>query len=218
MGLDRVGTANIVDGAVNNAKVAADAALVRSKLAEDSLARYQIPLMSWRNDDGTILDATGGVGKWKIVHAGWGTGTLELKGSQDSQQSAPLTYTMQREVVLPPEYVDGADIELNIQAKYSCEDPASCPPILNTIDAEVYELTDAGTVGADLNGDAVEDLTDSFADTAGFTIDGSGLVAGDRLMVMIRAAITAGFHVGMAELSAARAHIGSVELQQDVKG
>jgi len=163
--------------------------------------------MSCRNADGTVLDATGAATAFKIVPGGWGVGTLTLQGAGATDEGV-ITSTLAFEYMLPTDYTAGTDVEVNVAAKYSFD--AGGGPA-HTIDCEAYELTDAGTVGADLNDDAVENLTTSYADTAGFTIDGSGLVAGDRLSILLQTVITAA--PGGPELD--RAHIGSIEVQAD---
>ena len=66
---------------------------------------------------------------------------------------------------------------------------------------------------ADLNGDAEEDLTSSFADTTGFTITPAGLVAGDILRVFVRTVLQE--TVGSDTI---HVEVGSIELQLDIKG
>ena len=182
----------------------------RSNIETEASARYQIPLMSWRDFDGSAMKVAGEsptTSDFYIVAPGMGAGTRYIRGADAISNTK--TSTTQREFCLPPEYVAGTDIELNIHARYTGAGTAGT----KTIDAEVYELTDAGAVGADLNGDAIEDMTASFADTAGFTIDGSGLVAGDMLMIVIQAVLQE--TVGSDTI---HVEIGSIELQLGIKG
>jgi len=182
----------------------------RSNIETEASVRYQIPLMSWRDFDGSAMKVAGEsptTSDFYIVAPGMGAGTRYIRGADAISNTK--TSTTQREFCLPPEYVAGTDIELKIHIRYTGAGTAGT----KTIDAEVYELTDAGAVGADLNGDAIEDMTASFADTAGFTIDGSGLVAGDMLMIVIQAVLQE--TVGSDTI---HVEIGSIELQLGIKG
>jgi hypothetical protein len=191
------------------ASSAADGTWTRAKLATESLARYQLSLMAeCRNADGTVLDATGAAGKFKIVAGGWGSGTLKLEGQ--AIQNGTEVSTLAFELALPPEYVADANVKLNISAKYDASGGGTVPTC--TIDAEVYELADDGSVGADLNATAAISLTSSFADKT-FTITDTNLTPGDRLMVLIRTSIQEAGNTGTL-----KAVLGSVEMQLDAKG
>ncbi|MCK4625009.1 MAG: hypothetical protein KAV00_06850 [Phycisphaerae bacterium] len=203
---ETVGTTGIADLAITNAKLAGD--VTRAKMIEESLVRYQISLMQCRNANGTVMDATGGAGKFYLDADAWGDGTLVII-SEESNDSIDRTDTLSFEFCLPPEYVAASDLELNIHAKDSGF--MGSPSDTRTIDAEVYELTDAGAVGADLVdvGDTAQTLTTSFADYS-FTIDGSGLLAGDRLRVLVQCVVN--------DAVAGEISIGSIEMQLDIKG
>jgi len=201
-------TLRIKAGGVTNDMLAGSH--TRAKLITETSARYQLPLMSWRDYDGSAMKTSAEsptTSDFYIVAPGMGAGTRYIRGADAISNTK--TSTTQREFCLPPEYVAGTDIELNIHARYTGAGTAGT----KTIDAEVYELTDAGAVGADLNEDGIEDLTAGFADTAGFTIDGSGLAAGDMLMLVIQAVLQE--TVGSDTI---HVEIGSIELQLSVKG
>jgi len=162
-------------------------------------ADQHIPLMSLRNEDGTVLDATGGAGKWKLVAGGWGTGTLtiETEAVQNTSDNADLAFEFQ----LPPHYVAGTKVQLIINALYVL---ASGTTVTHTLDIEVYKLGDDGAVGSDLNQTGEQTLTASAADYT-YTIDESGLAAGDRFMGVVRGAISEGDNAGTI-----KAVIGSI--------
>lgn len=159
----------------------------------------QIPLMSLRNEDGTVMDATGGAGKWHLVAGGWGTGTLtvEAEAVQNTSDNADLSF----ELVVPENYVSGMKLQLIINALYVL---AGGTTITATIDIEAYKLGNDGTVGADLNATAAQNLTDTAADYT-FTITETGLAAGDRLTIVVRGAISEGGDAGTI-----KAVIGSI--------
>ena len=197
------------DGTIGNSEIKADAGIARSKLEETSLQRYQISLMAdARNADGTVLDATGSDSNFKINAGGWGSGTLTLDGP--TVQNTTKTTTLAFEFCLPAEYQADQDVQLVVHAKYDDSGGGTSPTC--TVDAEVYELGDDGTVGSDLNSTAEITLTTTFADSA-ITITDTGITAGERLMCLVRTSITEGGDTGTLQ-----AVIGSVEIQCDIKG
>ncbi|MCE5277204.1 MAG: hypothetical protein ABFD92_16875 [Planctomycetaceae bacterium] len=178
---------------------------VFAAVGQQELTSLQVDLVSGVIDpDGTVMDATGGAGLFKRVLGGWGSGTFVLQG--EDAQGNTKTDTLAAVVQLPADYIADADVKINVRAKYAGAGTAGAS---KTIDAEVYELSVDGAVGADLCATAAITLTGSFADCT-FTITDAGLVAGDRLMVLIRTVLQ---ETGGA--SALAAQIGSIALQYD---
>lgn len=179
----------------------------RANSRQEALVRYQQSLAGMRNGDGTVMDETGGTGKWKIVAGGWGSGTLtlETEAVQNTTDNADLS----REFVLPAEYDPGQDIKVVVNAKFVNSGGTT---LTHTIDVEVYKLGDDGTVGSDLNTVSAQTLTASAADYT-FTITPTGLVAGDRLRLLVRGTVTEAGNTGTL-----KAVIGSAEFQLDIKG
>ncbi|MCE5280083.1 MAG: hypothetical protein ABFD92_09185 [Planctomycetaceae bacterium] len=174
-------------------------------VGQQELTSLQVDLVTGVIDpDGTVMDATGGAGLFKRVLGGWGSGTFVLQG--EDAQGNTKTDTLAAVVQLPASYIADADVKINVRAKYAGAGTAGAS---KTIDAEVYELSVDGAVGADLCATAAITLTGSFADCT-FTITDAGLVAGDRLMVLIRTVLQ---ETGGA--SALAAQIGSIALQYD---
>ena len=192
-------TAGLEDGAVNNAKIAADAAIARSKLAEESLVRYRIPLTLCRNADGSVMDTAGGVGKFRIIAGGWGSGDLIVRQQDSSDTPARLSF----EFPIPPEFIAAGSIQVVVRAK----EPGFMSSFEN-VDVEAYELSTDGVAGADLNGTAAQTLAATFDDYT-FVIDGSGLAVGDKILVLVEA---------NSHAATIGATIGSIEIQQDIKG
>ena len=173
--------------------------------APRDLAKHQMPLMLCRNEDGTVIDA-GGAGLFTIGAGGWGNGGLTLAG--EGAQGNTKTDIFCFEAVLPPEYVAGADVNLVVHARYAGPGTAGTA----TIDAEVYELDDEGVASA-IRASSTKNLTSSWADYTFNDITETNLVAGDKLMVLIRIVLQ---ETGGA--SQIGAEIGNIELQIDIKG
>ncbi len=192
---------------VANAHVADDAAIARSKLAQEAYATYLQGLCLCRQADGTPLPATAAGGSFGIDSGGWGTGTLKLKAEEAN--SNQKTDTLLVEFCLPPEYVDGAAVKLALSAKYNT---AGSPTLTTkTIDVECYEGSGLGGVGADICATAAITLTDSWA-TCEFTITPTALVAGDMLQVLIQTDLVETGGV------AAWAEIGKIRVACNIKG
>ena len=182
--------------------------IVRSQITQEALERYPIALMSGvRNADGTVLDATGASTKFKIVPGGYGSGTLTLQGR--NANNSTQTDTLMFEFPIPPEYDDDDDVRLVVHCRVN--DSAGTVGT-KTIDAEVYELTDAGAVGSDLCATTIQTMSNSFADYS-FTITDSGLAGGDRLICFVRIIIQETASGGNIF-----SLIGSIEMQLDILG
>jgi len=180
--------------------------LARADLAAEPAAGCPVPLTLCRNADGTVLDGSGGAGKFLIHSFGWGAGHLKLEGQ--GAQGDTKTDTLCFEFALPPEYVAGGDVELVVHARRAGAGAAgTC-----TIDAEVYELDAEGAAGFVRASDA-EALTGDWADHAFDDITATNLAPGDRLMVFVRTSVeeTGGEDVLAAE-------IGRIEVRLDIKG
>ena len=89
----------------------------RSKLAQDVYATYRRPLSLCRQADGTAMPATAAGGSFGIDSGGWGSGTLLLKGEEAN--SNQKTDTLLLEFCLPPEYVAGAAVKVDLTARYN---------------------------------------------------------------------------------------------------
>jgi len=204
------GTMALPAACVNNAQVGAAAGIVRTKLAEDSGAVYRIPLQACRSNTGLVLDATGGDTLFSIANGGFGVGTLTLKGEEALSETE--TTTLCFECALPPEYIAGDSVVLAVECKV--DESGAGNATVETIDAECYELADAGTVGSDLIDLAAQDMTgagDVFA-TYTWTVDATGLAAGDKLIFYVRTIVTE--DAGTAVFAV----LGNIEVRLDIRG
>lgn len=154
-----------------------------------------------RNSDGSVVDATGGAGKFSISSTP-GT-SLSLLG--ESTQNTTKTDVALIEAQLPSDYVDGTDASVIVNANYSGTGTAGT----KTIQAKVYKIATDGTQGSNL-GSAAQTMTTSAADYA-FVIDGSGLEAKDRLLLDITAILQE-----TGNLNPLVAHVGSVGIVAQV--
>ena len=180
---DAIGTSEILDATVANIDISATAAIARSKLAEDALQPYGITIEQIRSDAGASLTSAETAGTFDITI---GTNTILANGEvTDNETEVSVSYF---QFVLPPEYVSAGDCTIRLPAALI----ATGAPTNNgsTLDIEVYEQSDAGAVGADINSTAA--VTFAALDTwynKDFSITATGLVAGDVLNVKITASV-----------------------------
>lgn len=173
----------------------------RAALAEEALRSYALDL---RHVNGEALDAVGGTGVFHVSAGGWGSGTVVLETEQVSNAAA--SFDLSAEIMLPPEYVAGGDVQIAVHAKAD-----GGTVVLRTLDAEVYELGADGGVGADLCTTAAQTLTAADAEYV-FVVTATNLLPGDRLRVLVRVALEEGGSGNMV------ATVGLARLLADVRG
>jgi hypothetical protein len=169
----------IPSGGVANGHIASDAAIARSKLAEDPSAVYSLPMMECRRVNGTVLNSVAATGYFGISAGAWGDGSLYLNTT--ATKNATETAYLSAEFALPPEYVAGGDVQLAVRCKSYGTGTAGTL----TVDAEVYEVDGDGNGGSDLCTTAAQTFTATAADYA-FTITPTGLAAGDHVRVILQ--------------------------------
>ncbi len=197
--------ATVTYRSIVNGDISASAGIVRSKMAEESLAVYGIPFQDLRNGDATVMDATGGAAAFNLNSGGFGVGTMTIE--TEAAAADTKTDTLMFEFVMPPEYVASGDVKLVLHARETDEAQAS-----TTLSAEVYESDGEAAVSGNLyNAFDNTDITTSWQ-TCTSTVTDANLVAGDRLIVFIRMVVddTAG--------AGGQAEIGKIEIQCDIKG
>ncbi len=101
-----------------------------------------------------------------------------LKG--EAAQNNTKTDTLIFEYVVPDFATSAADLTLTVNALYAGTGTIGT----KTMDALVYKISDAGLHGADICATTIKTLTNAAADYA-FTITGTTLAAGDRLLVKL---------------------------------
>jgi hypothetical protein len=178
-----VATAEILDGTIVNADIDTAAAIARSKLAEDALQVYGIPIVRIVGVAGAALTAAETAGTFDTTI---GTNTMLANGEvTDNETEVSVAYF---QFVLPPEYVAAGDITIRMPSALI----ATGSPTNNgsTLDIAVYEQSDAGAVGSDLSGGGA--ATYAALDTwynKDFVITATDLVAGDVLNIKITSSV-----------------------------
>jgi hypothetical protein len=165
-----------------NADISASAAISRSKLAEDALAPFPVPLEAIKSNAGAALTAAETAGTFDITV---GTNTLVANGEvTDNETEVSVAYF---QFMLPAEYVAGGDVTIRMPAALI----KTGSPTNNgsTLDIEVFEQTNA-TAGSDICATAA--VTFAALDTwynKDFTITATDLVAGDVITVKVTSSV-----------------------------
>lgn len=173
----------------NNTTSTADAAYVqpvRADLTAQTGQKYYRELTLLRTLAGLPLDGTGGAGLFAVsTTATFGSpAAISLIG--ESTQNNTKTDAYEFEFTLPPEYVAGGAITVNVTANVSGSGTLGTTKTL-TCDAFKVAAAD-GTVGSNL-GPAAQVLATGAATTKSFTVTPTGLVAGDKLLIQVQASI-----------------------------
>lgn len=192
--------------------IAADAAIDRSKMAQENLKSFPIPLALGRVHDAyaSLLPATGGTDDLGLYGGTFGTHTAKLStGDVKNTTSSPARYA-RYEVILPPEYVAGETVQIRVKAGME----TTVASVSATVDVEAFKSNEEGLVdGADLCTTAAQSinaLADAYKD---FDITASGLSPGDKLEIRIAVAWN-----DSATATTVQATIGALKLRCDCKG
>jgi hypothetical protein len=179
----------------------------RSRMVEEALADCPIDILgNCRNEDGSPLDETGSDDNFRLDLGTYTAGCIQLYGAD--AQGNTKTNTLMFELALPPEYVAGGDLKLIAHAKYDG------PGVKGQadIDMTAFKRELNGTGGSDLVTTSPIAMTDSFADRE-FTVNASGLAAGDHLICYVRTEIN---ESGGSDVLVST--IGQIRAQMDIQG
>jgi hypothetical protein len=181
------GTFRPGDGSITNAQISASADIARAKLDQDAAQEYVIPWSAFRVHDAietlppqpAAADDLG----WPATQT-MGTVTPYLE-TADLKAAGATTVYSRFQFALPPEYDSEETITLRLRGgmKTTVADTTA------TIDAEVYKSDEDGGAGGDLCDTAAQSINNLTAADKDFTIDATGLAAGDVLDIRVMIAI-----------------------------
>lgn len=166
-------------GSINNADIDAAAAIVRTKLAVDSLAPFEIPIRNWMAEDGAVLGIAAEAGTFFVQD---GTNQMYLQGEVANNETE--VSVMKTSFTLPYNYVASGLVKLRLTVDVTGAGTlGTC-----TIDASVYEQDNDGAIGSDLVTTSAIAIT---ADSGNkdFVITDAGLAAGDILSIVVTASV-----------------------------
>lgn len=203
-------TMTVSSGAVDNVSVASDAAIARSKLAQDTLTPFPVPFEIFRVHDAfqTVLPGTSATDDLGLYGGTFGT-SQPLIRTYDVKTVGATTLYARAMIPLPAEYDGGETISLRLYAgMVTTVADTSC-----TIDVEAYQVDKDNSISADLCATSAQSINSLTFAAKDFTITPTALTPGDLLDVRI--AVAANDAATGTEVIAA---IAGVDLLCDIRG
>lgn len=203
------GEMTVGEGTITNSAISATADIARSKLAQDALKAYTIPIHAFRVWDAmaTNLGATASNDDMGIITGTPGTDVPTLQGVDFGGTTSDEKCAF--EFCLPAEYDAGHTIMLRLRAAMlTTVADTSC-----TVDANCYKSDRDGVAGSDIVATAAQSMNNLTPANYDFTITPTGLAAGDRLVFVLT---FAGSDTG--DLGVMIPEISQVEVLLDVRG
>lgn len=204
-----VGDFVIGAAAISNSEISATAGISRSKLEQDALKCYTIPIHAFRLYDAmaTNLGTTATGTAMGIITGTPGTDVPTLQGVDFGGTSTDEKCGF--EFCLPAEYDAGQTITLRLRAAIL----TTVSDTSLTVDVNCYKSDRDGAAGADICATAAQSINSLTPANKDFTITPTGLSAGDRLIFVLS---FAGSDTGDAGVM--KPEISQVEILLDVKG
>lgn len=196
---------------VLNANVDANAAIARTKLAQDALKTFPIDLdrlFVW-DAPATRLPGTSASDDLGFYAATYGT-SVPLVRTYDVKNAGAVTLRARILVALPLEYDPGESIQFRFKAGMVTTIASASA----SIDVEAFKSDKGGAVsGVDLVSTAAQSINSLVFANKDFDVTATGLVPGDVLDVRITIAVS-----DTATATAVIAAFGSAELLLDIRG
>jgi len=184
--------------------------LARSKMAQEALQPYTLPLTQFRtwNALATNLPGTPAADDLGLDNATFGTGSPHLTAGDLKAAGATSRYA-RAHVVIPVEYDDAQTCNIRIHAlMQTTVADASC-----TVDVECYRSDEEAGISADLCTTAATSMNSLTGADYDFTLTPTTFVSGDTLDLRIHIACN-----DAATGTVVEPVIGAVQLLCDVRG
>jgi len=176
------------DGGIRNVDINSAAAIDRTKLAQQTTQIFHIPLIDARvwDDVRAIVPATAANDDLGMITGTWGTDAPTLQTGDG--KATTVTRRALLQFRLPANYVSAGTCVIRVRGGMvtTVSDTSA------SVDLEAYKADLDGGVGSDLCQTANTTINSLSKVNVDFTIDGSGLVAGDLLYLRVTVAITDG--------------------------
>jgi len=200
---------SVTGATIGNAGLSASAAIARSKLAQDALALYTIPLTSLRVWDAmhTLLPSAGAADDLGLVGGTFGTEPPHLSANDLGAAGATTRYA-RGEYQLPAEYDDGQSVSFRVSAATQ----TAIADVSCTVDFSVYESDEDLTLSADLVTTAATSMNSVTFANYDFVVTPTGLIAGSVLDFRIAIACND------ATTAIVEPTIASLKLMCDIRG
>lgn len=201
---------SVTTASITNGMVSPNAALSRSKLAQDTVQPYPVNLMDLRVHDAlqTNLPGTAATDDLALDSGTFGTEAAHVTAG-DLKSAGATTRYARCLIPIPMEYDDAETLEIRVSAgMLTTVADASC-----TVDVEAYALDEDTTLTADLCATAAQSCNSLTFANLDFTITATSLVSGQILDVRLAIACN-----DAATGTVVEPVIGALKLRADVKG
>lgn len=196
-------------GGISDAEINAAAGIQRSKLEQETLTKFPVPLPSGYTWDAaaTNIPSAGANDDLGLVTGTPGSAAISLQTGD--VKAAGCTRKAGFTITLPPNYVAGETVVVRCHAGMitTVSDGAA------TVDVECWKSGEGATVGADLCATAAQSIKSLVFADKDFTITATSLSPGDILEIVVTIAIT-----DAATGTAVIGCLGSLKLCCDTKG
>ncbi len=184
--------------------------LARSQLQQDPLAVFPIPWTAWRvwNAYETNLPGTSASDDLGLYSGAFGSASPSIQTFDLKAAGASSLYARCM-LWLPPNYDAGQTVTLRFHAGML----TTVADVSATVDAEVFKSNGETGIGSDLVTTAATSINSMALANKDFTVDPSGLSAGDVLDLRVKLAIN-----DAATATAVKGIIGAAALLLDIKG
>lgn len=145
-------------------------------------------LFDGRNPNGTDFATSPGAGVFGITCVAGTNLILVGEAAQNNTKTSVALW----EFVVPFDYVAAQNLSCVVNGFHT---EAGGTTLTNTVDVEAFEIADAGTQGADICATAAQALPGSAGDLT-FTLTGTSLVPGDRILIRVTSVATEAGNTG----------------------
>jgi hypothetical protein len=185
--------------------------LPRASLTQQTQQKYDLPLQNFVVHDApaTKLPTAAATDDFGCTGATYGTNAIYLITLDEKNNAGAHAVYGRTTYMLPPEYVAGQTVQIVLVAGAN----TTVASTTMTVDVEACKVGTDGTVGADLVQTAAQACNNLTAAAKTFTLDASGLSAGDKLD--IRVAITTN---DTATVTAVKGVVNAAYISASIKG
>ena len=196
--------------AVTDNSVAANAAIQRSKLEQNTLRSFPINMTDWRVHDAlqTVLPGTSASDDLGLYGGTFGSSGPLIR-TYDVKAAGAVTLYARALVRLPAEYDPGETVSIRAKAGMV----TTVADTTATIDFQIYASDKQGGVGSDLCTTSAASINSLTFANKDFSITATALSPGDWLDVRVTVAVN-----DAATGTAVIAAIGAIELLCDIRG
>lgn len=195
---------------ITNNDVGANAEIARTKLEQNTLQPYPIPLTAFHVWDAmqTNLPGTSATDDLGLITGTFGTGAVMIQTSDLKTAGSTTRYArVLREIAVEYDAAETAVLRIK------CGMITHIADVTATVDIECYRMDDAGGIGSDLCATAAQSMNSLTFANKDFTLTTATLNPGDTLDIRIAVAVN-----DAASGTAVIAALSRIALLLDIRG